>query len=130
VAVNHLESIGDIFFQMSKSVERKAQKKLWFEQQQREELNELYALVDRAVVIMIQNIEKPVKDLDLTEAIQLEKRINEFRHAVRTRNFKRIEKGKVKLEAGLIYNDLVSGFEKIADNVLHVSEALKGVDLA
>ena len=130
VAVNHLESIGDIFFQMSKSVERKAQKKLWFEQQQREELNELHALVDRAVVIMMQNIEKPVKDLDLTEAIQLEKQINEFRHAVRTRNFKRIEKGKVKLETGLIYNDLVSGFEKIADNVLHVSEALKGVDLA
>jgi len=130
VVVNHLESIGDIFFQMSKSVERKSQKKLWFEQQQRDELNELHALVDRAVIIMAQNIEKPVKDLDLTEAIALEKQINELRHDLRTRNFKRIEKGKVKLEAGLIYNDLVSGFEKIADNVLQVSEALKGVNIA
>jgi phosphate:Na+ symporter len=130
VVVNHLESVGDIFFQMSKSVERKAQKRLWFEQQQRDELNELHLLVDRAVVLMTQNIEKPVKDLDLTESILLEKQINELRHDLRTRNFKRIEKGKVKLEAGLIYNDLVSGFEKIADNALQVSEALKGVNLA
>ena len=42
------------------------------------------------------------------------------------RIFKKIEKGKVKLETGLIYMDLVSGYEKIADNVIHVSQAMRG----
>jgi phosphate:Na+ symporter len=130
VVVNHLESIGDIFYQMSKSVERKSKKKLWFDQQQRDELNEMHQLVDRAVMLMIGNIERPAKDLDLTEAVDLEKQINTLRHALRAKNFKRIEKGRVKLETGLIYNDLISGFEKIGDNLFQVSEALKGNNLA
>lgn len=129
MVVNHLETIGDIFFQMSKSVERKTKKKLWFDQQQRDELNDIYQLVLRVMEVMTANLEKPVKELSLAEAVELEKQVNELRHRLRTRNFKRIEKGKVKLEAGLIYNDLVSGYEKICDNALLVSEALTGMNL-
>lgn len=129
VVVNHLENIGDICFQMSKGLERKSKKKLWFDQQQRDEINDIYQLADRAVTLMMHNLELPLKDLDLSEAIALEREINTLRHTLRTKNFKRIEKGKVKLEAGLIYNDLVSGFEKVGDNVFQVSEALKGMNL-
>lgn len=129
MVVNHLETIGDIFFQMSKSVERKSKKKLWFDQQQRDELNDLYQLVMRVMEVMLMNLEKPVRELNITEAAELEKQVNELRHRLRTKNFKRIEKGKVKLEAGLIYNDLVSGYEKIGDNALLVSEALTGMNL-
>lgn len=129
MVVNHLETIGDIFFQMSKTVERKTKKKLWFDQQQRDELAELYLLVMRVMEVMTANMEKPVRELTLTEAAELEKQVNELRHRLRTKNFKRIEKGKVKLEAGLVYNDLVSGYEKICDNALLVSEALTGMNL-
>jgi phosphate:Na+ symporter len=129
MVVNHLETIGDIFFQMSKSVERKTKKKLWFDQQQRDELAELYQLVTRVMDVMTANMEKPVRELNIAEAAELEKQVNELRHRLRTKNFKRIEKGKVKLEAGLIYNDLVSGYEKICDNALLVSEALTGMNL-
>lgn len=129
MVVNHLETIGDIFFQMSKSVERKTKKKLWFDQQQRDELNELYQLVMKVMDVMTLNMEKPIRDLNISEAADLEKQVNELRQRLRTKNFKRIEKGKVKLETGLIYNDLVSGYEKIGDNALLVSEALTGMNL-
>lgn len=129
LVVNHLETIGDIFLQMSKTVHRKSVKKLWFDQQQRDELNEMYQLVMRVMEVMTVNMEKPLRDLNIAEAAELERQVNELRMMLRTRNFKRIEKGKVKLEAGLIYNDLLSGYEKIADNALLVSEALIGMNL-
>jgi phosphate:Na+ symporter len=129
LVVNHLETIGDIFLQMSKTVDRKSAKKLWFDQQQRDELNEMYQLVMRVMEVMTVNMEKPLRDLNITEAAELERQVNELRMTLRTRNFKRIEKGKVKLETGLIYNDLLSGYEKIADNALLVSEALIGMNL-
>jgi len=129
MVVNHLETIGDIFFQMSKSVERKSKKKLWFDQQQRDELAEIYQLAMRVMDVMTANMEKSVRELNIAEAAELEKQVNDLRHRLRTKNFKRIEKGKVKLEAGLIYNDLVSGYEKICDNALLVSEALTGMNL-
>jgi phosphate:Na+ symporter len=129
LVVNHLETIGDIFLQMSKTVDRKSAKKLWFDQQQRDELNEMYQLVMRVMEVMTVNMEKPLRELNITEAAELERQVNELRMTLRTRNFKRIEKGKVKLETGLIYNDLLSGYEKIADNALLVSEALIGMNL-
>ncbi len=129
LVVNHLETIGDVFLQMSKTVDRKSVKKLWFDQQQRDELNEMYQLVMRVMEVMMVNMEKPLRDLNITEAAELERQVNELRMSLRTRNFKRIEKGKVKLETGLIYNDLLSGYEKIADNALLVSEALIGMNL-
>lgn len=129
VVVNHLETIGDIFLQMSKSVDRKIKKKLWFDQQQRDELNEMYQLIIRVMDVMMVNMETPDRELSIVQAVELEKQVNDLRQRLRTRNFKRIEKGKVKFESGLIYNDLLSGYEKIGDNALLVSEALIGINV-
>ena len=59
-------------------------------------------------------------------AKQAEKEINKKRDKFKGRIFKRIEKGKTNLETGLIYMDLISGYEKIADHVIHISQALRG----
>lgn len=124
--VNHMESIGDIYYQMSKSIERKIDKKIWFEESHREALREMKSLVDKSMELMMPNIKRNPDQIRLDEAIELEKLINKKRDKFRSRNFKNIEKDKVSLDAGLIYMDLVSGYEKIADNVIHISQALRG----
>lgn len=124
--VNHMESIGDIYYQMSKSVESKIDKKIWFEEHHREALREMKALVDKSMELMMPNIKLAPNEISLDEAIDVEKLINKKRDKFRSKNFKHIEKDKVSLEAGLIYMDLISGYEKIADNVIHISQALRG----
>jgi len=124
--VNHMESIGDIYYQMSKSVEQKIEKKIWFEENHREDLRELKQLLVQSMGLMMKNIPRSPANIQMDEAIALEKNINDKRDKFRTKNFKRIEKGKLSLEAGLIYTDLVSGYEKMADNVIHISQALRG----
>jgi phosphate:Na+ symporter len=124
--VNHMESIGDIYYQMSKSVEQKIEKKIWFEENHREDLRELKQLVVQSMGLMMKNIPRSPENILMDEAIALEKKINDKRDKFRAKNFKRIEKGKLSLEAGLIYTDLISGYEKMADNVIHISQALRG----
>lgn len=127
-AVNHLETIGDIFYQMSKTLERKSSKKVWFEQSQRNELKEMYVLVDRSLEIMTNNLKLDAREVKMEPVLELERQINDLRDQLRKKNFKKIEKSKVKLDSGLIFMDLVSGFEKVADNAKQVSEAIAGVN--
>ena len=127
--VNHMESIADIYYQMSKSVERKIEKKIWFEEKHREDLRTMCGLVDESMALMISDTSKNPSDNNLDKAIELEQKINKKRDKLRTKTFKNIEQGEVNLESGLIFMDLVSGYEKIADNVIHISQAFRGDQL-
>jgi phosphate:Na+ symporter len=124
--VNHMESIGDIYYQMSKSIEGKIEKKLYFEARHREALREMKDLVIESMDLMMGNLHLYPNEITMDTAIELEMTINKKRNKFRGRNFKNIEKGKMSLETGLIYMDLINGYEKIADNVIHISQALRG----
>ena len=108
------------------TMENIAQWKIWFEEHHREALREMRTLVDKSMDIMMENLSRDPKDIEMDEAIEIEVLINKKRDKFRSKNFKNIEKEKVSLDAGLIYMDLVSGYEKIADNVIHISQALRG----
>lgn len=124
--INHMESIGDIYYQMSRSVEQKIEKKIWFEEHHRKDLREMCDMVFQTMKLMKQTLRLKPDQINLEEAIALEKQINKKRDKFKARNFKRVEKGKTHLETGLIYMDLLQGYEKIADHVIHVSQALRG----
>lgn len=124
--VNHMESVGDLCYQMSRSIEQKIEKKIWFEESHRVDLREMRDMVLESMKLMMATITQNPENIVLDKATELEKNINRKRDKFRAKNFKRVEKGKVSLQTGLIYMDLISGYEKIADNVIHVSEALRG----
>ena len=111
--INHMESIGDIYYQMSRSIEQKIEKKIWFDESHRNDLRELRDLVYKSMQIMKANLRLKADTINLDEAIEVEKEINKKRDKFKARVFKRIEKGKTNLETGLIYMDLISGYEKI-----------------
>lgn len=124
--VNHMESIGDIYYQMARRVGQKIERKIWFDQQNRDDLKLMLDYTLQSMDLMAENLERNENEVEMEACIELEKTINKTRDKLRSKNFKRIEKGKMKLEAGLIYMDLIGGFEKISDNVIHISQALKG----
>ena len=124
--INHMESIGDIYYQMSRSVQQKIEKRIWFDESHRKDLRELRDMVFESMDLMNVALRQRPEQINMDAAIEVERRINEKRDKFKARNFKRIEKGKTNLDAGLIYMDLVSGYEKIADHVVHVSEVMRG----
>jgi phosphate:Na+ symporter len=124
--VGDLERVGDIFFQMSKSLERKTDDRLWFSPEQRQHLMDMLDLLEGAFLVMHRNMEAEPDQVSLDEAVEAEQRINRKRDKLRKLHLRSIESGDYNVRSGLIYNDLFSSCEKVGDHLINVSEALAG----
>lgn len=125
--VNDLERIGDIYYQMSKTLERKEEEKVWFTPEQRNNLGKMFDLVDDAFKIMCDNLVAHHDGVLLDKAIGAEKRINELRDDLRKEYLDNINESVASnFRAGMIYNDMFSSLEKVGDHIINVSEAIVG----
>ncbi|MBK6343839.1 MAG: Na/Pi cotransporter family protein [Flavobacteriales bacterium] len=124
--VGDLERVGDIFFQMSKSMERKLDDKLWFSPEQRQDLFSMIDLLDQAFEVMLSNLEAEQEQVRLDAAVEAEQRINAMRDQLRLKHWRSIEEGDYNVRSGLVYHDLFSSCEKVGDHLINVSEALSG----
>lgn len=121
-----LETIGDINNSMAKIIKRKADDKIYFIPKQRENLLEMFKLLDVAMQSMQKNLDNELEGRYLEDARIAEQKINEFRNKLKEGHLKSIEKGKYKFESGMIYTDLFAAIESIGDRVMGISEAASG----
>jgi len=120
-----LERIGDIFYQMSNTIERKSESKIWFTPDQREKLLRMFGLVDMAIDNMLDNLRLDTeREIDLEKVKRLENEINQLRNRLRREYISRVESGNYNLRSGTVYSDLFSSLEKVGDHVENVTEAL------
>lgn len=124
--VNDLERIGDIFYQMSKTIERKTSEKLWFTPEQRNNLSQQFDLVDEALEIMCENLVAHHDKVSLEKANDAERKINEKRNDLRKAYLEGLSNQDSNFKAGMVYNDLFSSLEKVGDHIINVSEAVVG----
>jgi phosphate:Na+ symporter len=121
-----LERVGDILYQMSKSIERKMDEKVWFTPEQRNGLIEMIEVVNNALDVMIKNLKSEYEDVRLDEAIEMESQINRMRDKLRKEQFGVFESGQYDIKSGMIYTDLFSSLEKVGDHIINVTEAITG----
>lgn len=123
---NDLERIGDIYYQMSKTIERKDENKIYFLPEQRENLNNMLDVLDKAFGEMNTNLSSEYGHISLENAKKYEREINQIRNDLRKSYLEQAEKGEYKFQPGIMYNDLFSSCEKIGDHIINVSEAVAG----
>jgi phosphate:Na+ symporter len=123
---NDLERIGDIYYQMSKTIERKDDNKIYFLPEQRENLNRMLDAVDKAFIEMNNNLNAEYGHISLENAKKLEREIDQTRNILRKSYLEQAEKGEFKFKPGIMYNDLFSSCEKVGDHIINVSEAVAG----
>lgn len=124
--VNDLERIGDIFYQMSKALERKDELKAWFIPKQRESLFEMFKLVDKAFVIMVDNLDADWDSVLIEPAKAAEIKINRKRDEMRTEHLGDLGSSDFNMESGMVYSNLFSSCEKVGDHIMNVTEAVTG----
>ena len=124
--VNDLERIGDIFYQISKSIERKEEQKIWFLPEQRESLLEMFKLVDSAFEVMIENLESDWDSVSIDRANEIEETINAKRDEMKQEHLSNLNKKDFNLQSGMIFSNIFSLCEKAGDHIINVSEAVVG----
>ena len=124
--INDMERIGDICYQMSISIERKKEQSIEFNDELNTGIQEMILEVNNAIEIMNQNINSSYSQVSLSEATDAEIVINKLRNKLRKRYLQKIEKGEVKIQTAMIYNNLIHAFEKVGDHIFNVTEAIMG----
>lgn len=124
--VNDLERLGDIFFQMSKVIERKNEQKNYFLPEQRESLMKMFALLDKSFEVMVNNLNADWETLTIDEALEAEIAINQKRDEMRNEHLENMGSPGYNMESGMAFNNLFSSCEKAGDHIINVTEAITG----
>jgi phosphate:Na+ symporter len=121
-----LESAGDRFYQISEQLGKKFRKEIVFTYEQNEQLKQMFSLVDEALKIMIDNLQKEYSKVSIEEAFEKELEINKFRNKMRKAHLKSIEAKEYTLKSGISYNEIFLLLERAANHILNVTRAITG----
>jgi phosphate:Na+ symporter len=124
--VNNIERIGDHCENLSQLIERKKVNKLDFTDEATENIREIYQVSRKFLNFVTESMER--KDLTIKpEANRYEKRINYLEDTFRQDHVDRLNKGKCKVDPGLIFIDMLTNFEKIGDHTFNIAEGVVGI---
>ncbi len=124
---NDLERIADIYYQIAKLVERLRTANVAVPEDALEEVGQMFAAVQEALLDMEHNVSLAPESVDLSHSIKLERRVNALRNRLREQHYERLEAGGYYApRAGVVYLDMVNRLERIADHILNVNEAAAG----
>jgi len=125
--VDDLESIGDSNFNLARTINRMRTGKIQFSEEILKKLELMFDLVDESLMVMTENLDDNGDTVNISKAKEMEMEINNYRNQLKSEHLDNIKNGKYSYEAGIIFNDLFSECEKLADYAINVSEALNNV---
>jgi len=122
--IDDLESVGDVCFQISKTIDNMFNNSVSLTKDQRKQLDAMIKLVKESLIIMNYNLENQYNNIIPKKAIDQEEKINKFRNKLRQKHVEDLKEKKYKHKIGTFYSELISLNEKLADYVINVSEAI------
>lgn len=123
---NNLETIGDIFYQMSRDLEKFFEGDIIFNSEQKAGVLSILDEIDKAFEIMNANLNEDYEKVAIEPAYEQETKINKHKKALQKKHTKRIETKMYNINSDSVYKDLFFACEKIGDHIINVSEAVTG----
>ena len=122
--VSDLESIGDSNYNLARTINRMRERNIKFTPEIMKKLELMFNLVEESLEIMIDNLNQESDSINFSKAQEIEAEINAYRNQLKAEHLDNLKNEVYKYDTGIIFNDLFSECEKLADYVINVSEAL------
>jgi phosphate:Na+ symporter len=119
-SVNNIERIGDHAVNLTMLTKSYIDNKLQFSTEALAELQNVYSLIEE----MFDSTIRCLQEDDMTSAyktMELEGRVDELCKQMQSGHIHRLEAGECTIESGIIYLDIVSYLERVADHICKVS---------
>lgn len=123
--ISNLERVGDIYFRMSLTLEKKRDNKIWFTQSQRNKLYGYFELIDKTFLVVQKHLDNEFKANSIDEAVNLENQNNQLQSKLRVSHIEELENGEYDFKSAMHYRDLFMACEKVGDHLINVSEAMQ-----
>lgn len=122
--VTEIESIGDSCYNLARTIARKRQTDMDFTEKQYEHIHSMLALVEDALVQMIEVVSRPEHQaVDINKSYNIENEINNYRTQLKNQNVLNVNNKEYDYQMGVYYMDLIGECEKLGDYVVNVVEA-------
>ena len=128
--ITELESIGDSVYNLGRTLNRhRMHCQDAFTPEQTQHMHTMLVLVDGALTEMMKRIDQPVTVKgNITASVNIEHEINNYRKQLRNQNLNDVNAGLYSYQLGVFYVDFISECEHLADYVMNVVQAGKGLN--
>ena len=128
--ITELESIGDSVYNLGRTLNRhRMHCQDAFTPEQTQHMQTMLELVDGALAEMMKRIDQPVTVKgNITASVNIEHEINNYRKQLRNQNLHDVNAGLYSYQLGVFYVDFISECEHLADYVMNVVQAGKGLN--
>ncbi len=124
--VSNLERIGDHCESIAKLCKKRNEFGIEFSYEGRNEISEIYHHTQEYLRTIIEAIkETPQNLMDVVRGF--EPKLNAMRWEMRINHMERLKKSACTADAGLVYVDILTSFEKIGDHAFNIAESLSGL---
>lgn len=121
--VNDIERIGDHAENVADAARRRKESGVSISKEAQREMGEMLDMVNKiiqyAIEMFAKNDEKHMQDI-----IALEDKVDSKEKALQRAHVERLTKGECTPEAGMIFSDIVSGLERVADHATNIAFAI------
>lgn len=124
--VSNLERIGDHCENIAKLCKRRTEYGIEFSEGGREELNLIYHHTLMYLQTIIEALVETPEDL-MERVRAYEPQLNAMRLEMRIHHMERLQSAACSADAGLIFVDMLTSFEKIGDHAYNIAESLSGI---
>ena len=126
-AVGDMERIGDHAENVADAARQRKEEGISISKEAQKELGDMLEMVNKIIRYAVEMFAKS-DETHMQEIITLEDQVDEKERELQKKHVERLTKGECSPEAGMIFSDIVSGLERVADHATNIAFAITTED--
>ena len=121
--VNDIERIGDHAEHVADAARQRKEEGVSISKEAQKELGDMLEMVNKIIRYAVEMFAKS-DESHMQEIVTLEDQVDEKERELQKKHVERLTKGECSPEAGMIFSDIVSGLERVADHATNIAFAI------